>query len=92
MGTYQYWHMVLEVSKEFKNRISVGNVVAHDKKDGGWVTYINFQSGKQFDAYRVAYLGRLEKSMPNERKVQALRQLAIEKGYGEFVPPKEVDE
>ena len=90
MGKYNYWHVVTNVSKEWKKRhpeIMVGTVMTHSyKKDNEGVCMFDMKEGKEFpSAYTLAYLGRILKGKSGKELVKPINKLIDEKGFREIV-------
>ena len=89
MRKYQYWHIIMEVGKEYgKNtKLKKGMIISHHyKKDGMWVSIIDTKEGKVYDkAYKLDYLGRLESNLSGDNLVNPINKWIDEKGYRKIV-------
>lgn len=70
----QYWHKIIEVSKEYKELhpdIKVGMIITHFKKHDGAVDW--FSNGKFYDAgYTLKYLGTCEDTLDVKEKAKLI--------------------
>jgi hypothetical protein len=86
MAKYKYWHIVIDVSEEWKKKhpeFHNGMVITHQyKHDGYGVCMIDLSIPKEYpEAYTLAYLGRVDLNIKGEQLCEILKQLIIEKGH-----------
>jgi len=80
MAKYNYWHIIIAVSKEYKKlhpQVKVGLAITHPyKHDNLEVDKMDLAKGVEYNgAYTLKYLGRIEKSLSGDKLFAKLKEL-----------------
>ena len=82
MAKYNYWHEIIDISKEYQNEhpeLKIGLCITHQRK---WhnlsVDMINIKTGKNYlAAYTLKYLGRISKDVSKKDLMDQLDNLLV---------------
>ena len=86
MRKYVYWHLIEEISKEYKKRhqdINAGMLMGHYPIKNGWVQLMDMTTGEQYAGYKLRYLFRLPKDSNAEAIMKKYKERERELKEGE---------